>query len=133
MFLPEGEDPDSWIQEHGMQAWLTYTKQAKPLDTFLLETLKPEGDSLADRAKFADQVLALMDTMPPSLYKQMLRKQLAQVVDLSEESLHPSPPTSQPPQHGKRIKYFEKEATATVKSPTISRCNPAIHRATAEQ
>ena len=44
LFLPEADDPDSYVRKHGMQGWKDKLKEAETLSQFLLAQLRAECD-----------------------------------------------------------------------------------------
>ena len=95
LFLPEGQDPDSYIQEFGQQAYLNEIDKASTLSEFLFETLKaecdtssPEGKSmLLDRLdpyvkqiplqSLKDQILSIAESLTSEKHNARLQKRLA--------------------------------------------------------
>ncbi|MDR0997062.1 MAG: DNA primase, partial [Zoogloeaceae bacterium] len=62
-FLPEGEDPDSLVQQEGQAAFLQRMRQALPLSEYLFEHLLAEGDSNSaeGRAKLIAEARPLIE------------------------------------------------------------------------
>jgi len=44
LFLPEGEDPDSYVRQHGKEGWKRKLREAETLSQFLLAQLRAECD-----------------------------------------------------------------------------------------
>ena len=44
LFLPEGEDPDTYVRKHGKEAFETRVREAETLSQFLLAQLRAECD-----------------------------------------------------------------------------------------
>jgi len=44
LFLPEGEDPDSYVRKHGKEGWKRKLREAETLSQFLLAQLRAECD-----------------------------------------------------------------------------------------
>jgi len=65
LYLPDGEDPDSLLQQEGAKAWMQRVEQATPvLETWLLGLRKLAGQGIegkARMAKKADAMLANID------------------------------------------------------------------------
>jgi DNA primase len=59
LFLPEGEDPDSYVREHGAEAFRALCQRAKPLSDFLFETLREQTDMASQEGKV--RLLKLME------------------------------------------------------------------------
>lgn len=90
LFLPQEHDPDSFIREHGHDAFAQYVAQAMPLSGFLLETMQ-EGCDLTTpegRARMLAQALPLWSQLPADgALKLQLLAQIAQVAQMSVENL----------------------------------------------
>ncbi|MGY3568718.1 DNA primase [Vibrio paucivorans] len=80
LFLPDGEDPDSYIRQHGKDAFEQLVKEATPLSTYLFENLielhqinlgTNEGKS-ALRAHAS----TLINKIPDSYFQELLEKLL---------------------------------------------------------
>jgi DNA primase len=54
LFLPEGDDPDSYVRKHGREGWRRKLREAETLSQFLLAQLRAECDlgSAEGRARF---------------------------------------------------------------------------------
>lgn len=80
LFLPEGEDPDTFVRDKGKQAFFHLVDQAKPLETVLFETASESInlESQAGLAKFSQQALPLIQKLPQGVFRQLLLKQLAE-------------------------------------------------------
>ncbi len=75
LFLPEGHDPDSYIQEHGKQGFQDQVEQAATLTEFLFSTLLSECNvkSLEGRSQFLDRLRPYFTQIPlQSLKDQIL-------------------------------------------------------------
>jgi len=80
LFLPEGEDPDSFVRQQGKPAFLRQLEQATPLESLLFE-LAAEGvslDSGAGKAKFSQRCLPLISQLPEGVFQQLILRQLAE-------------------------------------------------------
>lgn len=90
LFLPEGEDPDSLIRKSGTDSFEQRITDATPLSSYLFDKLSSEVDmqSLGGRARLADQAKPLLGSLPQGVFRQMMFKQLAEMVgvDVSEPS-----------------------------------------------
>ena len=62
VFLPEGQDPDSYIQENGAEKFLEKIKTAKPyLESYIDRVVAGKnGNSPAEQVKMANQVLPML-------------------------------------------------------------------------
>lgn len=86
MFLPEKEDPDTYVRKHGPEQFVANTTQATPLSDFLLtETLAiADTRSLEGRAKIVAQANSSLATIPQGLFKNMLVQRFAQTLQLTD-------------------------------------------------
>ena len=84
VFLPEGQDPDSFVQENGPDAFMRALDEAMPLSDFLVEELSSQVDmgSVDGRARLAELARPLVGQIPPGVYRELLTGQLAERVGL---------------------------------------------------
>lgn len=96
VFLPEGEDPDTYIRQYGKQQFEQYLQQAQSLSEFLFEHLLAEVqlDSKEGKSKLAALAVPLIAKIPGEMLRIYLRNMLANklgIIDASQiESLLPS-------------------------------------------
>jgi DNA primase len=86
LLLPEGDDPDSFVRSRGADEFRSRLRQAVPLSTFLLDTLKGQVDveSSDGRAKLVGLVLPLLGRLSEGgIYWRLLVDDLAQFVGMS--------------------------------------------------
>ncbi|MFA5678407.1 MAG: DNA primase [Pseudomonas sp.] len=98
MFLPEGQDPDSLIREEGQDAFRArMAQQAQPLTEYLFRHLAEEAppDSLEGKAHLATLALPLIEQVPGSLLRRLLKQSLQQRTGMDLENL-PSEPATPP-------------------------------------
>ncbi len=79
MFLPEGEDPDSFVTTHGKEAMQKAVGEAMPLSLFMFDYLREALDlSLPEeRAAFAQRARTLLEELPRSAFRDLIAKELA--------------------------------------------------------
>ncbi len=84
VFLPEGQDPDSYVQKHGAAAFEKMLDEAMPLSDFLVEELSAQVDmdSVDGRARFAELARPLVSKIPLGVYKELLTERLAGSIGL---------------------------------------------------
>ncbi len=89
LFLPQGEDPDSYVRKLGKQAFEKLLGDAKPLSQFLLDELKSRVDlnTHEGRARMLQEARPLVKQVAAPLLSLMLRKQFAQVAGISQQEL----------------------------------------------
>lgn len=89
LFLPPEHDPDSYVREHGTQAFEDYVAQAVPLSRQLVEAAR-EGvdlDTAEGRAKFLANAKPLWSALPDGALKLQLLGELAQMAGLAGPDL----------------------------------------------
>jgi DNA primase len=89
LFLPEEHDPDSFIREHGAEAFEKYVLNAKPLSRFLIEVASENCDlaSAEGRAKMSVQAMPLWMPLPDGALKRQLLSDIAQQVQIGNHEL----------------------------------------------
>src|SRR3954463_8386347 len=89
LFLPPEHDPDSYIREHGQDAFSRYIGEATPLSRFLIEAAR-EGCDLTTaegRAHMAANAKPLWSALPDGALKRQLLPEIAQLVQLDVREL----------------------------------------------
>ena len=89
LFLPQGEDPDTYVRTLGRQAFEQLLKDAKPLSQFLLDQLSSRVDlnTSEGRARLLRDAGPLVKQVAAPLLSLMLRKQLAQLAGITQQEL----------------------------------------------
>jgi DNA primase len=89
LFLPAEHDPDSYIREHGPDAFAQCVKEATPLSRFLVEAASADCDleTAEGRAKLASQAQPLWTSMPDGALKRQLLGDLAEHIGLDPREL----------------------------------------------
>ena len=89
LFLPPEHDPDSYVREHGAEAFERYVEQAVPLSRQLLESAGDGCDlgSAEGRARMLSNAKPLWSTLPAGLLKRQLLGDLARRAQLPEQEL----------------------------------------------
>ncbi|MGQ0620858.1 MAG: DNA primase [Panacagrimonas sp.] len=87
MFLPDGHDPDTLVQEIGTEAFRQLVGQALPLSTFLLGELGKQANpgTLDGRAKLAGLAKPHLDKMKDSPLRSLLIEELTRLTRLRRE------------------------------------------------
>ncbi|MCI0401185.1 MAG: DNA primase [Gammaproteobacteria bacterium] len=89
LFMPEGEDPDSYIRKEGGAAFEDRGK-AVPLSDFLFQTLSKRADltSLDGRARLVEIAKPLISKLPEGgALQQLMHKHLAEIARIEPEFL----------------------------------------------
>jgi DNA primase len=89
LFLPNGEDPDTYVQKYGKKKFLEKANKSSPLSIFLFEHLKKEldFDTVEGKAQFLEQSIKYIQTINDVLYKQQIKISLAQLVGQKDEQI----------------------------------------------
>lgn len=89
MFLPDGEDPDSFVTAHGKTEFLEQLRQAKTLSQFLLNHLVEQTDltSLDGRSRLAKLAESYIKQIPGQAFQQLLLNELARLTKLQSDEL----------------------------------------------
>jgi DNA primase len=99
-FLPEGEDPDSYINRHDKTTFEHFIQQGTPLSDYFFEKLCQQNTphSLDQKAALAKKATQHINTMPDGIFKTLLLKRLSETITLPVATLAPPPPLlSSPP------------------------------------
>ena len=96
MFLADGEDPDSYVQKEGKEAFENMIEHALPLSDFLFQHLLSQVDmSIADsKAKLAQLAIPLMNKLPDTVFRQMMEERLITLLGIEKEGLNKLLPTA---------------------------------------
>ena len=89
VFLPDGHDPDSFVNENGADAFVKLMDAGMPLSEFLIHELSTQVDmdSIDGRAKLAEMARPLVSKIPTGIYRELLTEGLAAAVGLTGQKL----------------------------------------------
>lgn len=89
VFLPDKQDPDSYVQEQGANAFEALLDAGVPLAEFLIDELATEIDlkSVDGRARLAERAGPLIARVPTGVYRELLIDGLGERVGLSGAKL----------------------------------------------
>lgn len=89
LFLPEGEDPDSMVNELGREAFDKALDESVPLSEFLTSRLASQVNmgSVDGRARLAELAAPLVRKIPHGVYRELMIGHLAETVGMSAERL----------------------------------------------
>jgi DNA primase len=84
LFLPDGEDPDSFIRKNNVETFYTLVKKAIPLSRFLIHHLAKQVDltSLDGKASFLSQARTLLKKLPEGMLRELIIDKIAQKIQL---------------------------------------------------
>ena len=85
LFLPENEDPDSYVQKSGKEPFLQLIKDAEPLSKFLFDAAEREVNmgSFEGRSQFLENVGEKINSMRDIPLRDFLRAELGRRANLS--------------------------------------------------
>lgn len=111
VFLPEGEDPDSFVNSNGADAFVKLLDNGVPLSEFLINALaeQVDMDSIDGRARLAELARPLINRIPAGVYRELLVESLANTVGLTAVKLE------------RMIAAAPKEPTRPNDSPGVAR------------
>jgi DNA primase len=89
MFLPDGYDPDSYVNEFGTDAFLKALDEGVALSEFLIKELASQVDmtTVDGRARLAELARPLVHKIPIGVYRELLIESLAKAVGLTAAKL----------------------------------------------
>ena len=87
LFLPDGEDPDTYIRKHGKEAFERAAGQAQPLSEFLLGELRVQADtrSAEGRAQFLVAAKPYIQKIAGLQLRLQLVKEVARLAGVTQE------------------------------------------------
>ena len=90
LFLPDGDDPDSYVRKAGREAFETLIAGALPLSEFGIKALSDPVDmgTAEGRAKFLQGAKPLVKQIAAPMLGLMLRRRIAELGGLSEAELN---------------------------------------------
>ena len=114
VFLPEGQDPDSFVNEFGTDAFLKAVDEGVALSEFLIEELASQVDmsTIDGRARLAELARPLVSRIPPGVYRELLVESLAEAVGLTAAKLEKMLGAGQPPGAGARPEAGRRRRSA---------------------
>ena len=89
VFLPEGEDPDSYIMQHGKSGLAALFKKGMDVVRYLFSHVKTQypTSSISDQTNFINACRAIIDPLPESVFKTLLNKSLSEQVGLAMQQM----------------------------------------------
>ena len=105
LFLPDGEDPDSIVRQHGHAGFQDLLADRQSIIDFLYDHLAADIDmsSIGGKAALADKAKPLLETIPPSVYKQLATRRLETLIGVSMGSERAgAPPQRTRPNHAQK-------------------------------
>lgn len=89
LFLPDGEDPDSYIRQHGQSKFESLLAQATPLSLFLCNELSRQIDLRTDegRAQLIQRAAPLLSQIKAPVLAFMIGQRLAELARIDQNQL----------------------------------------------
>ncbi len=89
VFLPDGHDPDTYVNEFGSAAFVAAVDNGVALSDFLLGELASQVDmeTVDGKARLAELAKPLVNNIPEGVYRELLVDSLAAAVGLSSSKL----------------------------------------------
>ena len=112
LFLPEGEDPASLLEQHSVEDFKNLSKKANLLSEYFIERLAQASEitSLEKKASLAAKAMELLSTMQESSIKRLLESEVAKVTGLDPSDLKTKSKTTRYPDRiRKQDKIEDKE------------------------
>jgi len=88
MFMPEGEDPDTYVQKHGREKFEDVNNYV-PLSNYLIEKFKQEThlESREGMGQLVDGIAPMVGKLPAGALRELLIKDIAKLADMNIDSL----------------------------------------------
>ena len=97
LFLPDGHDPDTYVQEIGAEAFRALVEKAEPLTAFLLAELGKQADldTLEGRAKLAALAKPHLAKLPEGPLRSLLTDELVRITRLKRQDVEALAPLAE--------------------------------------
>lgn len=130
-FMPEGEDPDSFIRKRGKEAWRKFLGDAMPLEEYFFTHLT-EGLDLelaAAKSALVGKARPLLRRMGDAVFRDLLAQRLAGMTGLGVgqlrlESAEASPERSRAPVPRGRRTHMQKMMRLLLEFPGLAQLAP---------
>lgn len=92
LFLPNSEDPDSYLHKYGKEKFLESLNNSMPLSEFFLKYFSAQLDlnTIDGRATLVHKAIDVLKRMPDSTFRDLLMQKLATKIGIEFEILHTS-------------------------------------------
>jgi DNA primase len=92
--LPDGDDPDTFLQKHGAEAFAARLRQSSKFMDFVLAQVAQGGitASIDEKVEKADEMLGFIARLPSSIERDHYLKKTAEALDLDEAVLRQEMP-----------------------------------------
>lgn len=126
LFLPEKEDPDSWVQKIGPEEFDQLVKKAESITEVLFQILEKKYNiqTLAGKTHFVQEALELIEKMPHGIYHAVLSEKLAAIAQIDLKSIEKKAPAPVPrparATENIQSKLIQMAITLLLKSPDLA-------------
>jgi len=126
MFLPEGDDPDSFVRNNGSEAFQKEIDNATPLSEFFFNHLSAQVDmsSMDGRAGLAKIATPMIEKISSGVFKHMMLERLAQLVRINLKTLHSL--SKKPVRRAKKSTVPQRKRSAQQRARTPSPIRLAV-------
>ena len=127
VFLPDGHDPDSFVNEHGSDTFIGLLDDGVALSDFLIGELASQVDmtTIDGKARLAELAKPLIHSIPEGVYRELLIDKLAENVGLSaaklEKMLGRPAPAAGGPSAESKSGVFRRRGTTAAGRPSVVR------------
>lgn len=85
LFLPQGEDPDTYVNNKGPDKFLERVKSSMPLSEFLTQIISRDTNinSIDGKAQLHEKAKPYLNQLPKGAFKKMMSAQITQISGLS--------------------------------------------------
>tara|TARA_Y100000768_G_scaffold107943_1_gene79308 strand:+ start:1 stop:990 length:990 start_codon:yes stop_codon:yes gene_type:complete len=113
LFLPEGEDPASLLEENSVDDFKKLSQQSNLLSEYFIERLSQASEvtSLEKKASLASKAMELLSTMQSSSIKRLLEAEVSKVTGLDIEDLKTQSKTINYPKRASSKQDVDSEET----------------------
>ena len=89
LYLPEGEDPDSFVRQFGREKFLEKANNAASLEDIFFKILKKQHstDSIDGKAHLAKKAQDYIMQMPKGLFRELMQQRLANEIDVNVQQI----------------------------------------------
>lgn len=125
LFLPQGDDPDSFVREHGQAEFQQQIQQAQSLTDYFFAHLSADLDlsQLQQRAQLSERALPLLKQLPQGQLAILMRDELARQVRIAPERLQQqlaqNAPLQTPRTHGQRPSALRLATALLLQQPEL--------------
>lgn len=101
LFLPEGDDPDSYVLNHGKDGFIEQLNQAEPLSEFLVKIISKniKINSIDGKAQLHEKAQPFINQLPKGAFKKMISQRISELSGMALK-IQNKPKTQQTPNFG---------------------------------